>query len=498
MVDVEFTADVFVCMVRITNPRYDPRGCVYIGFQTHMQMTLICGKAPVDNAVPMQTAMDAKAVKEIFCLTGTAGFICCGSCQNVISEPYDNPRLVHYTCDDPAKFVKQTHASFIEICDAVQRAAGEMHKHELAKLQKYCGISWQAGGFAFDAYARELSDIPRLMFWDHMHTLSASGGIGQFTLNGCAVKIARSGWHLKTLDQMMTTVKLPKCWGTLHPRFFQDRIDWPGRGKPCEGHVKAFSSEVLLATRALSLIFRELLNAGQFTLLGDEATEYCEMLDTLRQVYDLFLIGDRLVHHTEMLHSLLLKHHKLYCKLLPLCVKPKLHLALHLAECVKEHGYNVSAAAGERSISIPKTAGAGSFRNFHHSLTGVAWQKFLPKLANSWFGVPQYLPKKWHSVNVANAHEATAAVSIHGLLSADDLVFWRVGGFHVGFITSFIQYDTTGEIYAAIRPLVRTPRNVAWRKLDDTATLSVEISCLRTLVYTMDEDGTCAILFPPA
>ena len=120
MVDVEFTADVFVCMVRIADPRYDPRGCVYIGFQTHMQMTLICGKAPVDNAVPMQTVMDAKAVKEIFCLTGTAGFICCGSCQNVISKPYDNPRLVHYTCDDTAKFVKQTHASFIDICDVVE------------------------------------------------------------------------------------------------------------------------------------------------------------------------------------------------------------------------------------------------------------------------------------------------------------------------------------------------------------------------------------------
>ena len=75
MVDVEFTADVFVCMVRITNPRYDPRGCVYIGFQTHMQMTLICGKAPVENAVPMQTVLDAKAVKEIFWLGVPWGYL---------------------------------------------------------------------------------------------------------------------------------------------------------------------------------------------------------------------------------------------------------------------------------------------------------------------------------------------------------------------------------------------------------------------------------------
>ena len=66
-----------------------------------------------------------------------------------------------------------------------------MHKHELRLLSKYCGISWCPGGFASDAYVRELSDIPRLMYWDHMHILSASGGIGHFTLNACAVKLAQ-------------------------------------------------------------------------------------------------------------------------------------------------------------------------------------------------------------------------------------------------------------------------------------------------------------------
>ena len=118
---------------------------MYIGFQTHMQMTLICGKASVDNAVPMQTVMDAKAVKEIFCLTGAAGFLCCGSCQNITSTARHNPRCVHYACDDPLKFGKHTHASFIELCDLAERGAAEMHKTELRLLQKYCGILWRPG-----------------------------------------------------------------------------------------------------------------------------------------------------------------------------------------------------------------------------------------------------------------------------------------------------------------------------------------------------------------
>ena len=57
----------------------------------------------------------------------------------------------------------------------MENGAAEMWKSDLAKLQKFAGVSWRPGGFAFDRYARQLSDIPKLMYWDHMHTLSASG-----------------------------------------------------------------------------------------------------------------------------------------------------------------------------------------------------------------------------------------------------------------------------------------------------------------------------------
>ena len=90
---------------------------------------------------------------------------------------------------------------------------------DMTHLQKFCGISYRQGGFAFDRYARQLSDITKLMYWDHMHTLSASGGIGQFTLNAAAVKLARCGFSMKQLGALTQMVKLPKCWGTLHPRF---------------------------------------------------------------------------------------------------------------------------------------------------------------------------------------------------------------------------------------------------------------------------------------
>ena len=111
---------------------------------------------------------------------------------------------------------------------------------------------------------------------------------------------------------MAQAVKLPKCWRTLlHVE--------ASRGHECEGHVTAFSNEVLAGTRILDNVFH----------LLEILAEYCEMLDTLRQVYDLFLIRDMLGRPGE--RSILLQHrHMLDANLLHLCKKLKLHLAVDL------------------------------------------------------------------------------------------------------------------------------------------------------------------------
>ena len=87
-------------------------------------------------------------------------------------------------------------------------------------------------------------------------------------------------------------------------------------------------------------------------------------------------------------------------------------------------------------------------------------------------------------------------MSMQGLLSVGDLVFWNVVGFHVGFIISIVQLDKCGTISADVRPLVREAEAV-WRRIPTSVTLSVEISCLRALTYSVDAHGLCSILFPP-
>ena len=67
------------------------------------------------------------------------------------------------------------------------------------------------------------------------------------------------------------------------------------------------------------------------------------MLDTLRQVYDLFLIRDMLGRPGE--RSILLQHrHMLDANLLHLCNKLKLHLAVDLL-CLHRREFTLNARA---------------------------------------------------------------------------------------------------------------------------------------------------------
>ena len=71
---------------------------------------------------------------------------------------------------------------------------------------------------------------------------------------------------------------------------------------------------------------------------------------------------------------------------------------------------------------------------------------------------------------------------------------------HVGFIVHILEYarpDYCRKIYAYGLTLDRG-YHFAWRKTVGTAMLVVEVSRLRTNMYTIDEDGTFAILFPRA
>ena len=90
----------------------------------------------------------------------------------------------------------------------------------------------------------------------------------------------------------------------------------------------------------------------------------------------------------------------------------------------------------------------------------------------------------WRAVNVANAYEATSAVSSQAVVHVGELIFWTAAAFHY-----------CRKVYAYVRTLDRDCQ-FPWRKTAGTAMLLVEVSRLRTLMDTIDEDGTCAILFP--
>ena len=110
------------------------------------------------------------------------------------------------------------------------------------------------------------------------------------------------------------------------------------------------------------------------------------------------------------------------------------------------------------------------------------------------------MAKKRRAVNVANADEATSAVSSQGVVHVGDLICWTAAGSHVGFLAHILDYtgpDYCRKIYAYVLTLDRD-YHFAWRRTVGTAILVVVVSRLRTLMYAIAEDGTCAIVFPRA
>ena len=126
------------------------------------------------------------------------------------------------------------------------------------------------------------------------------------------------------------------------------------------------------------------------------------------------------------------------------------------------------------------------YRTFYHTPTAVAWHRFMHKLQLPAFRQSVYMANTWRAVNVAYAYEATSAVSSQAVVHVGELIFWTAAAFHY-----------CRKVYAYVRTLDRDC-HFAWRKTAGTALLLVEVSRLRTLMDTIDEAGTCAILFPDA
>jgi hypothetical protein len=89
-------------------------------------------------------------------------------------------------------------------------------------LEQCYGINYSDHGLLFDDHCRRVSNLQETMFWDWMHCIVASGGIGQYEVNQFVLKIVQSGVTLENLDTFVQQIKVPGSACKLDKRFFYE------------------------------------------------------------------------------------------------------------------------------------------------------------------------------------------------------------------------------------------------------------------------------------
>ena len=156
---------------------------------------------------------DMKAIDEVLCLKGSSSYRPCGACcHNVVGYIKEIPagladELVHYRCTDPRRFRQHSHRSFCQQADRLEHAKLTESASDFDQLEKACGLIYTPGGLPWDKYLREFLNIPEMVFFDSMHSWTASGGLGQYTINRFVLEACRVGkFSLKDIDDFKTHV----------------------------------------------------------------------------------------------------------------------------------------------------------------------------------------------------------------------------------------------------------------------------------------------------
>ena len=400
---------------------------------------------------------DMKAIDEVLCLKGSSSYRPCGACcHNVVGYIKDIPagladELVHYRCTDPRRFRQHSHRSFCQQADRLEHAKLTESADDFDKLEKACGLIYTPGGLPWDKYLRDFLNIPEMVFYDSMHSWTASGGLGQYTINRFVLEACRVGkFSLKDIDDFKTHVHQRKDVPKLSKIFFQDRVHKPTKKSP-DAHLKAFSSEVVSATNVLVLFAEHVLQKN--IRVSALMAKHIECLKLFHRILCLLRDEGDETDGEELLATTC-KHNERYLEMWPEHEKPKLHYAIHVALSILRKRRVLSCNDGERNLRIPKREGSKVFRMWWDQLITHGLNVFMEKVADAdafkevhLTGLKTALPHCGHfmGLDCKEVFSSVSATNCSGIMKKNDVVHFTVERLRLGTVKYFVQICTTTE-----------------------------------------------------
>ena len=164
------------------------------------------------------------------CSKGVGALKPCRLCKNILQTKPENitdPYFKHIGVATAADFDCHTPASYFEQVDLLN-AAHQEDGARASRLEKFMGMQYEPHGLDSDRYLRTVVDPIRGTFYDSMHTLVASSGLGQYHLNCFVLAILGEDtldWTLEGIDAWCSQGLLwTQSTHKLKRDFFSDRV----------------------------------------------------------------------------------------------------------------------------------------------------------------------------------------------------------------------------------------------------------------------------------
>lgn len=382
---------------------------------------------------------DERALREVVSTKGASGSKPCCCCKNVVARtrPAANAYLVHFDSPEVDRFDLHTSDSFAAMVDDLKLQRRLMSSRDFQFREQVFGLVWNEDAIIFDEFCHSTCKFPQTVFYDWMHCLVASGGVGQYQCNEMALEVVSAGVSLADLDKFSAEVKMPKS-SRLGARFFQERIAG-SRGS----HLRAFASEVLNAIAVLGL-FCDVVLRPTHKLLPHVAC-----FDDLRSMVNILRRSDAYTMEGQ-LQILLERHHKSFLALYPDCVKPKLHFLKHAISSICREKVNLSCFAPERKHKEAKAAASSSFGSVDKPILHRLAYTFLDRMlqpaafAEYNLGQPVDIPQDLREIlstiaDVGGIEVSRSAVTPNGELQVEDVVFFGLAGEGLGRVKLLVR-----------------------------------------------------------
>ena len=276
----------------------------------------------------------------------------CAKCKAILGRlppsNFGDEYFQHYISADPSLWDQYTIEEFAAACAEVKTAWTESRARG-EEVETSLGISRDA------CLTSPLYRVPVSVYWDPMHCLWASGGLGQYEINQWLREVRRHGVPWATLQGFVLQVKVPgptRCNVQLEQRYV---------GGPTF-HLRGFAAEMLVIVPWL-IAFGDMVLAPGGLMFAHMAC--------LRLLYDIqviIMLGDAAHRIVGLLVQIVAAHHDLYLALYPRCMKPKLHFLRHLPGLIDYFKCVLTCFSGERHHKASKRMASFLYKNMATTL----------------------------------------------------------------------------------------------------------------------------------